>query len=54
MVKSVSGVAAAKNVKPRMQLMLVNGEDVSQLMFKDLMQLLSKSGRPIKMTFQGR
>eukprot|EP00946_MAST-07B_sp_MAST-7B-sp1_P001560 g1560.t1 len=53
-VKSVTGVAEAKNVKPKMQLMLVNGENVSQLMFQDLMKLLSKSGRPIKMTFQGR
>ena len=52
-VKNVSGVAEAKRILPKMRLMLVNGTDVSKLIFKDLMQLLSKSGRPIKMTFQG-
>ena len=52
-VKNASGVAEARKIKPDMRLMLVNGTDVSQLMFKDLMMLLKKSGRPIKMTFQG-
>ena len=52
-VKSVSGVAQSRKITPKMKLMLVNKVDVSTMLFKDLMGLLSKSGRPITMTFQG-
>jgi ankyrin repeat protein len=50
-VKSVNGAALEANVKPKMKLLKVNNDKVDQIAFGDLMKLLQKSKRPIKMLF---
>ena len=50
-VKSVSGAAKAAHIKPQMKLLKVNEDKVDQIPFSELMKLLQKGGRPIKMLF---
>ena len=50
-VKSVSGAAKNAHVTTKMKLLKVNDTKVDQMTFTDLMTLLQKSGRPIKMLF---